>query len=286
MSWKILYLLALVVLLTGCLPAARTATQTAAPPGPVATPTLPTATAFPSATNTAVPTPMPTATPPNELPEEGILILEPGPGSRLVGAIHLRGIAGPTFESHLLVQVVLDDGSELIVLPITIQAEMGSRGPFTAEIPFSVASERQAFILVSSSSPRDGGTTHLASVGVTLAPQGERLIRPAGYRTERISITRPALGDSLSGGLARVEGIALPSFEGTLIVELLDAEGTLLASQPVIVLAADMGQYGPFAIDLPFQVAAPGAGRVVVRDPSVVFQGDVHLASVEVNLEP
>jgi len=171
-------------------------------------------------------------------------------------------------------------------LPIIIQADMGSRGPFTAEIPFSVASERQAFILVSSSSPRDGGTTHLASVGVTLAPQGEQLIRPTGYRTERISISQPILGETLSGGLARVEGIALPSFEGTLIVELLDMDGNLLASQPVIVQAPDMGQYGPFAIELPFQVAAPGPGRVVVRDPSVVFQGDVHLASVEVDLEP
>lgn len=286
MPLKIRPLFALLVMVTGCLSAGRTATQSAISSETATRPTSPVKSPSPSAATMLTPTVQLAATPASGLPEETILILEPGPGSRLVNSIHLAGIAGPAFESHLLIQVLLEDGSILTSLPITIQAEMGSRGPFSVDIPFSVEVTRQAFILVSSSSPRDGGTTHLASVGVTLAAEGPVEIHPLASRSERIHITQPALGQALSSGLTRVAGTALASFEGTLIVELLDAEGSPLASQPVIVQAAEMGQYGPFAIDLPFQVSAPGAGRVVVRDPSVVFQGNVHLASVEVDLAP
>jgi hypothetical protein len=36
----------------------------------------------------------------------------------------------------------------------------------------------------------------------------------------------------------------------------------------------------------PDSVSEPGPGRVVVRNPSPAFGGDLHLNSVEVNLEP
>lgn len=292
MLWKTIFALVTLVLVTSCQLITGSPTSTASPsvtpfpPGLTATPKTHATTPFPSASHTPVLTPLPSGTPRGELPEEAILILEPGPGSQLIDSIHLAGIAGPTFESHLLVQVVLEDGSTMTSLPITIQAEMGSRGPFEVDIPFTVQERRQAFILVSSSSPRDGGTTHLASAGVTLAPEGAVEIRPATSHTERIHITQPILNETLSGSPAHVQGFAMASFEGTLVIDLLDAEGNLLATQPIIVQTAEMGQYGPFEVELPFQVTAPGAGRLVVHDPSVVFQGDVHLASVEVNLAP
>jgi hypothetical protein len=83
-----------------------------------------------------------------------------------------------------------------------------------------------------------------------------------------------------------VEGIALASFEQTLVVEVPDSEGNVVGSQPIIVQAQDWGEPGPHSADVPYQVEAAGPGRIVVRDPSVAFVGDVHLASVEVMLEP
>jgi len=284
--WKLLVFLTLSMFVTGCIPVERTVTPTAPLPETSPTHISWTATLHPTEFISPTLTLAPSPTSATDLPEEAILILEPGAGSRLADSIYLAGIAGPTFESHLLVQVILEDGSELVRLPIIIQAEMGSRGPFVVDIPFSVQEMRQAFILVSSNSPRDDGTTHLASVGVTPAPDGPAEIRPVESHSEQITITRPALGETLSGGVAHIEGTAIASFEGTLVVELLDGDGNVLVSKPLIVQAPEMGQYGTFAIDLPFQVNEPGAGRVVVRDPSVVFQGDVHLASVEVSLMP
>jgi hypothetical protein len=60
----------------------------------------------------------------------------------------------------------------------------------------------------------------------------------------------------------------------------------VVGSQPLIVDSPEWGQPGPFQADVPYSVTTSGAGRVVVRDPSPAFAGDVHLASVEVKLNP
>ena len=104
--------------------------------------------------------------------------------------------------------------------------------------------------------------------------------------TEQIQITNLAPGDSLSGGVAHVEGFALASFEQTLVVDVLDQEGTVVGSQSLIVDSPEWGQPGPFQVDVPYSITTSGAGRIVVRDPSPAFAGDVHLASVEVELNP
>jgi hypothetical protein len=87
-------------------------------------------------------------------------------------------------------------------------------------------------------------------------------------------------------GAVHVEGYAWASFEQTLVVEVFDTDGRVVGSLPVLVNSPEMGQPGPFSADLLFTVDASGPGRVVVRDPSPAFDGDVHLASVEVTLQP
>lgn len=231
--------------------------------------------------------PLPTDTlPPEQTVEEAILILEPGPGSRVLSPVRIAGLADPTFEQHLLVRIVLDDGTELAITPTIIQADAGNRGPFEVEEPFTVEGERQAFIEVSTSSPRDGGVTHLAMVIVTLADSGLPSPVPVTPHPERIVILQPALGATISGGVAHFSGFGLASFEQTLVVEVIDEQGQVVGSQPLIVEAPELGQPGPFRVDVSYTLTAAGAGRIVVRDPSVAFAGDVHLASVEVELAP
>ena len=103
---------------------------------------------------------------------------------------------------------------------------------------------------------------------------------------EQIQILSPVVGQTLSGGIVTVEGYGWASFEQNLVIELYDEQGNLLAQQPIIVESPEMGQPGPFQAELEYTLAAPGAGRIVARDPSVAFAGDVHLSSVEVRLEP
>jgi len=232
------------------------------------------------------------------LPEEAILILAPGNGSRLVGQVHVEGIADSTFEQTLVIQVVLfpaeggagDGGQVLAQQPVMIQAELGQRGPFAADVPFDLsgASDQPGEVRVYAASPRDGGITHLASAQVTLAASGESDLRAAGDRThaERIVITAPSPAGVVAGGTAHVEGVGLASFEQNLVVELYDVEGVLIGSAPTTVSAVDLGVPGPFAVDVAYTLAAAGPGRIVVLDPSPAFGQTLHLASVEVQIEP
>jgi hypothetical protein len=181
---------------------------------------------------------------------------------------------------------LLADGSVLVEEPVTIQADVGQRGPYFAEIPFSIDLEQQGIIQVFAVSARDGGITHLNSIGVTLANEGIEAIRLTDVRGERIRIDRPTAGETLQSGVVHVAGFAVASFEQTLIVDVVDENGVILATMPVIVQAPDLGFPGVFSVDIPLQIDAEGAGRIVVRDPSPAFGGDVHITSVEVRLVP
>lgn len=219
-------------------------------------------------------------------PAEAILIQEPGPGSRLTSPLLVRGQADSTFEQNLVVRLVDANGVELGLTAVIIAAEMGQRGPFEATLPFTVNDDQQAFIQVFATSPRDGGVTHLNAVGVMLT-DGVAEIRPSlSDTTERIVITQPALAAQISGGTVQVAGVGIASFEQTLLVELLGEDGAVLASQPVMVNAPDLGQPGTFSAALSYTVATAVPGRIVVRDISPAFGGDVHVTSVEVTLSP
>ena len=274
---------ALALLALGCnLPligARPTATASPAPllPQPLPPEALPSSTPQPLAATEAAPA---------EGPAEAILILEPGPGARLTSPLRVAGMADSTFEQHLLLRLVLDDGTEIAAGPVIIQSELGTRGPFEGELAFSVAGERNALLQVSSQSARDGGITHLASVGVTLAPTGPVQLQPAAPHFESLQITAPQPGDTASGGVVHVEGIGRASFEGNLVIEVYDEQGNLIGSMPVLVDAPDMGLAGPFSADVPYSVAVAGFGRVTVVDPLPAFDGLGHIASVEVRLLP
>lgn len=281
----------LIFLLTACTSPGDTAVSDTITPLPATFTPLPSPTTPVQPTTAVRQTPTPVASEgqsdaPVQL-EESILILEPGPGSRITASpLRVAGVADPTFEQNLVIRLLLADGTELALVPTTIQAELGERGAFEVEVPFTVSGEQQAFVQVYATSARDGGITHLSSVGLTLADSGEAQIVPVEPHPERIQISQPALGATVSGGTVTVSGTALASFEQTLLVEVLDEAGEVLNAQPVIVEAPDLGQPGPFSVALAYEVAATMPGRIVVRDVSPAFGGDVHLASVEVTLEP
>jgi hypothetical protein len=265
------------------------------PPTDTPQPTdTPAATPTPEATDTPAPSPTPPATDTPAVtptvdvidqPEE-IFIRQPGPGSRVTSPVTVAGMADSTFEQNLVITIIFDDGTELLTVPTTIQSELGQRGPYSIDIDFEVSEERQAFIQVYSTSARDGGITHLNSVGVTLAPSGAEDIRMVDEHPERLTILQPQNASTVSGGVVQVEGFGLASFEQTLVIEVLDEDGNVLASTPVMVDAPDLGMPGPFSAELTYAVSASMPGRVVVIDPSAAHGGPSHLSSVEVTLQP
>jgi len=224
-------------------------------------------------------------------PAEAIWIQTPGNGSRLVGQVHIQGEADPTFEQTLVVQVLALDQEPFPVLAqqaVIIGADAGQRGAFVADLTFDAgaASDRAGAVNVFSTSPRDGGITHLASIQVTLAGGGSEAILAGESGQERIAIEAPASADRVTGGMVHVEGEAWASFEQTLLVEVIDMTGAVVGSSVVIVQAPDMGLPGPFGVDVAYILTAAGPGRIVVRDVSAAFGQTLHQSTVDVDLGP
>jgi LysM repeat protein len=221
-----------------------------------------------------------------QLPEEAILIQQPASGSRVTSPVTVAGLADPSFEQTLVVRILLDDGTQIALRHTLIQADIGQRGPFEVELEIAVTGERQAFIQVFSLSPRDGGITHLSSVGITLTGTGQAEIRMAEPRSEQIHILRPSSGELIAGGVILVEGYAWAGFENTLVIEVQDQDGNVIGQVPVTIQSTEMGQPGPFRATIPYVIADEGPARIVVRDISPAFGGDTHLSSVEIQLAP
>jgi len=147
--------------------AAQALTQVALTP-PVITPVE---SAFAPTNATAIPPSVLTGTPPAfGVQPEAIEIVDPVIGSTVTSPVHVAGEANPTFEQNLVVQISDADGNVIATVPTTIQADVGQRGPFFVEAPFTVDSEQPGRISVYAASARDGGITHLSSVEVTLRP--------------------------------------------------------------------------------------------------------------------
>jgi hypothetical protein len=226
------------------------------------------------------------ATVPPERPPEAIMITQPGPGSRVMSPIRVAGEADPTFEQNLVVRVVSADGTELALTPTTIQSSLGQRGPFSTDVTVPVTGEDNVFIQVFSTSARDGGITHLSSVGVILTPTGPVDIRVREPHPETIAIFRPQSNARVQCCSVTVEGFGLAQFEQALVAEVLDENGQVVVREHLTVQAPDLGQPGPFQVTLPFTVTREQPGRIQVRDISPAFGGTSHLSSIEVTLVP
>ncbi|MFU8771559.1 MAG: Gmad2 immunoglobulin-like domain-containing protein [Anaerolineales bacterium] len=219
-------------------------------------------------------------------PPETIMILTPGNSSTVTSPIHISGEADSTFEQNLVVRVLDANGDVLAEEPTMIQADLGERGPYELDLHLDLDTEENIFIQVFDESARDGNVIHLSSVGVTFSPDGpEDIIVREPYR-EVITIFQPQLGDIISGGNVHVAGFGLASFEQTLVVEVQDEEGDVIAQEPVIVDSPEWGIPGFFQVDIAYSVTYAQPGRIVVRDISPAHGDNVHLTSVEVTLHP
>ncbi|MEK6221314.1 MAG: Gmad2 immunoglobulin-like domain-containing protein [Chloroflexota bacterium] len=105
-------------------------------------------------------------------------------------------------------------------------------------------------------------------------------IRPA----EKIMIENPAPNIEVSSPVA-VNGFSQPAFEQSLVVQITDESGSIIAEEyPNI--RAEIGQAGIYIIEVAFNIPYSQPGRLSVFDISPRDGGILHLTSVPVILVP
>jgi len=212
--------------------------------------------------------------------------------------VRVSGEADPTFEQNLVIEITDANGAVIATQATTIQSAGAARGPFDAQVPFTVTAQEPGRILVFSTSPRDGGLIHLSSVDVTLLTGGTAEPFAGPVHNETHVILEPAPQASISGGSLHVSGFSDYVFESQLSLALCGEGGSgapdkvcgtadnVLATGTATLNAPDVGQPGPFAGDLTYHVSAAVQARVVVFSRSARDGGIVHLSTVPVQLAP
>jgi len=305
---------------TATLPAPTVRVVTVSPLPPTAAPLTPTspaeptrsaatattaadqATVAPVDTASAAPTDQPpinpTVVPGQPQVTEAILLLTPGNGGSVSSPVRVSGQADPTFEQTLVIKITSADGTLLATQATTIQGTGAVRGPFDEQVPFTVTAAMPGRILVYATSARDGGLIHLASADVTLLSGccAEPVV--GQLHNETHIIQAPAPQASVSGGRLHVSGFSDYVFESQLSLVLCGEGGSgapddvcgtvdnVLATGTATLSAPDVGQAGPFAGDLTYQVSGPVAARLAVFSRSARDGGLLHLSTVPVTLAP
>jgi hypothetical protein len=92
----------------------------------------------------------------------------------------------------------------------------------------------------------------------------------------------PALGSSVTSPVL-ISGVADGTFEQNIVVRLTDEAGNILTTVPTTIVA-DIGQRGPYEVEVQFNVPNDQPGRIAVFSTSARDGGLIHLSSVEVTL--
>jgi hypothetical protein len=101
---------------------------------------------------------------------ERIQITAPTAGATVSSPVTVQGIGQAIQHNTLGVRVRDEAGNEIGSGTASVSAPLGSRGPFSGTVSFSLGGPSQpGRIEVFDTSPRDGGLVHLSSVEVTLA---------------------------------------------------------------------------------------------------------------------
>ncbi|MGD2040169.1 MAG: Gmad2 immunoglobulin-like domain-containing protein [Anaerolineae bacterium] len=190
--------------------------------------------------------------------ESYLIIDEPVDGAVLqVGQpFGVAGRGAGLIEGNVVVQIVTADGDVLAQQPTTLQGPdvaTGGQGTWFVEMSVQAEPGTPAQILAISRSPLDNSVVASTDIMVTLGET--QAIQPF------VRIEQPAQGAVLEPGQPfTVSGRGAGLFEGNVVVEVADAQGSILVQQPTTAQGPDVGVggEGTWSLDLTVEIE-PGS---------------------------
>lgn len=190
------------------------------------------------------------------------------------------------FEAQFNITIFDADGGEIADIPA--RSEEGQvLSPFSADVFFGVSEDTPACIWVYDASPRDGSPIHVVQIPVLLRPGGQPSVcqpNPDPATPELQVIDQPSAGDIVTGPVT-ISGQVL-AFEGTYQIGIFDAAGNPIVETFGTAGPGEMGELGPFSIDVSFEVDEPTAACIWVYEQSARDGSPIHVGQIPVTLSP
>lgn len=244
-----------------------------------------TPTTIPSQTHTPLPAPTATHTPtPGPVaPSPAIQILSPGPMSKVISPIILKGYIRPGAKGFIQVDLLGEDGRLLTRVPIYRESILVEGAYVRLEIPFETRAAAEVGRLQISTKDEFGRPLETKSVHLLLLSLGENDINLGDSPYARSSIFYPSKKDIILGGTLPIIGEIQAFNDLPVILELLDEEGKTIGLRT---LSLPEGSREIFETTITYKVKEQTSARLIIRQADKRFEGNVYLHSQEVNLNP
>ncbi len=227
----------------------------------------------------------PTSTFESPIPVADIAIFNPGPLSKVVSPISLVAYVVPGTDDRARVELWGEDG-RLMYRKIFNFTTPNPQGRVVTEIIFETPGVAETGHLLIQTQDEYGRIMALASIDLILLSSGEADISIASDTLAPVVIQTPIDKELIRGDKLLVEGLARTASEQPLLVEIVAADGRILASRLAGVTPTQKGEHNPFSVEIPYQISAPTWVRVVVSERGGRLPGPVNITTVEVLLSP
>ena len=302
MKLRLLFLVSLLGLVSGCASPATNPVATPYPPeylptvialtaqsiGDSATATYvaslpnetPTFIPEPSLTFTPGPTRTPTAIPGHSLAT--IQFIVPGPMSKVLSPILLRINIKIGESESMQVDLIGEDGRLLSrtvkKVPTSNQGVLQS-----VRIPFEISAAAEVGRITITTLDKEDRIQALNSVRVLLLSSGENEITPTGNPSEPVGVVSPLEEESVSGGVLNVRGDVWPFSFQPVILELVGPDGESLGLRIVTV---EDGNPQKIDTTIPYKVSEATLARLIIRQDDDRMPGTFYVYSRMVLLNP
>ena len=239
----------------------------------------------PVPTITPSPTPVPTLTPTArpEIPLPSIRILAPGPLSKVVSPIALRGYVQPGADNRYQIELLGEDG-RLLFREVRRHQVYLNEGVYTSiNIAFETRAAAELGRLQISTLDEFGRPLETSSVHLLLSSQGGNDINIGDGEYARAHFFYPRSGQSVKGGVLPVLGEFQPFNDNQVTFELLSEEGKTLGLR---VINMEAGVRASFETTIPYDVDEETSARLIIRQADEKFTGQVFIHSQIVILTP
>jgi hypothetical protein len=260
-----------------------------------ASPTLPEISPSPQALRTNTPIPLPTlklpptpgatSAPQPSADSGAIQILNPGPLSKIVSSVEVRGYAVPGYDNKGSLDLFGEDGrllaSQLLQLNTPYKWAI-----FYWNLTFHIRSVGELGRLSLSTKDEYGRVNEVNSVHLLLLAEGPSIINPPGKLQERCVIEKPVAGQRLSGGVLNVGGKMRPYNNLPLTVSLISRDDSVIGTQVVPISPAPDDGYVSFLVDLAYRIPDARWALLTVSQFDDRISGIMYLYSREIFLNP
>jgi hypothetical protein len=259
------------------------------------TPTANPATLTPARTptHTLTPTPFPitlepisSPSPEAALPEVAIQIFTPGPLSKVVSPLLVRAFLRPGANGRIRLELLGEDGRLLVRQVLVFNAPPRRKVNLSVEVDFEIAAVAETGRLRLSVDDQYGRTTDLTSVDLILLSSGEADINPPGDLRAPIIIEEPEAYSRIEGGEVIVSGLARPTNDQPLKIEIIDQTGKIIGERLAAVAESADGGHRPFATSVTYRVDEPTRALLLVIERGTRILGPVQISSLESVFSP